>query len=718
MKTKLAFSSCRLLILLLVLSAGCINNEKGLIDEHDRHKTWQVYGGDLKGTHYSELNQINRKNVQQLEVAWRYQMDDMRTEPPSTIQCNPIIIDGIMYLSTPGLKAVALEATTGREVWKFDPWAGEKGGGLNRGLTYWRSGKEQRVFYSAGSYLYALNTSTGEPIPEFGEGGRIDLRRGLDRDELQSVGSSTPGIIYKDFLILGSSVGEGPVPGAPGHIRAFDVRTGERKWIFHTIPQPGEFGYETWSPDSWKKNGGANSWSGFSLDSKRGFVFFGTGSPSYDHWGGNRVGQNLFGNCVMALNAETGQRVWHFQAVHHDLWDYDLPCAPTLVTLTKDGKEIEAVAQPTKMGHLFVLDRDTGAPIFPVTEKTVPQSDIPGEVSWPTQPFPIPALQYARQGFNDEDITDLNPEATKYVTDTTKDMLKGALFIPPSLKPVIMFPQFNGGSEWPGAAFDPETNTLIVNASNEAEWISMVPTKGETTLGALGQQMIQTICANCHVESKGQIKGALIKPLGDLNKRMTKDQVLSLLETGKGQMPSFKAFSDTEKKAIVAWLFHLNENEKVSTSDLKNNWRNQIPYLSTGHWDFRDPEGYPINKRPWGTLNSIDLSSGKIKWQVPLGTYPKLEAQGLEATGTFNIGGSVVTAGGLIFIGASMDERLHAFDKDTGALLWEYQMEAGGYATPSTFEVDGRQYIVIAAGGGGKPGTKPGNGYYCFALPK
>jgi quinoprotein glucose dehydrogenase len=705
--------------LMVVLLLGCSDfGAKDEVDTRNSFRSWEVYGGDLKGTHYSELDQVNRDNVAQLQVAWRYHTRDTKKNIQTAIQCNPIIIDRTIYITTPKMRAIALNAKTGSELWVFNPWDGdeEEGFGMSRGLTYWQNGEDQRLFYGVGYFLYALNAKTGRPILEFGKEGRIDLRKGLGRQEMPHASSRTPGIVYKNTIIIGSAVGEGPTPGAPGHIRAYDVLTGKRKWIFHTIPKPGEFGYETWSPDSWKTNGGANNWSSFTMDSERGIVYFGTGSPSYDHWGGNRLGDNLFGNCIMALDAETGERVWHFQVVHHDLWDFDIPCAPTLVTIMKDGEKVDALAQPTKMGHLFLLNRENGQPIFPINEKTVPQSTLPGEKSSPTQPFPISSLIYTQQDFDEGDITDLNEKATEYVTEALKGISPADMFTPPGLQPTVMLPQFNGGSEWPGAAFDPATNTLIINASSEAEWISMVKSKTEreTTMGELGQHLYSTSCTSCH--AMNQI-GLSMPNLQGIKSRMTKSEFADLLENGRGQMPSFKTLSDIDKKAIMAWAFEEGEDEKVVLEEDEDNWRNEIPYVGTGHWDFRDPEGFPVNKRPWGTLNAIDLNQGKIKWQVPLGTYPELEAKGLKPTGTFNIGGPVVTAGGLIFIGAAMDERMHAYDKDTGALLWEFQMDAGGYATPSTYEIDGRQYIVIAAGGGGKPGTKTGDSYYCFALP-
>lgn len=683
---------------------------------------WRYYNGDLGGTKYSDLDQIHTGNVQDLELVWRFRVPDFVEGKNTTLQFNPLMVNGVLYLATVGQKIVAVKPDTAEPIWTFDPYQGSGATGKTRAILYWENGDGRRIFYGVANGYYCLDADTGELVESFADGGRLDLTKNLDHDGItRRYDTRGPGVIYKDLLILGGSVGEGPGQANPGHIRAFDVRTGERKWIFHTVPHPGEFGYESWSPDSYKYVGGANAWGGLTLDPDRGIVFMGTGSATYDHWGGNRVGDNLFANCVLALDAKTGERLWHFQTVHHDLWDYDLPTAPTLIKLFKDGKEIDAVAQPSKMGHLFVLDRETGEPIFGVEERSVERSEIPGEYTAATQPFPLKPAAYTDQHFTLDDVTDLNPEARAYVLEQLKDFKLGPIFTPPRFQKLVMLPQFNGGSEWPGAAFDPTDNTLYINSSNEAEWISMREAKieDEIALPALGERIYQAVCSNCHnLNSGGSLNGIELPALRSVKDRLSREEVMKVITEGRGQMPSWTSFLDVEQEAILAFLFDERHEEKVNTENLQFTWTGNIPYLSTGHHDFHDPEGYPINKRPWGQLHAIDMNTGDFKWSVPLGTYQALEDQGYPPTGTFNIGGPVVTTGGLIFIGATLDARFRAFDKSTGKELWHYQMEGSGYATPSTFTYEGRQYVVIAGGGGSIHQTPSSDSYYCFALPQ
>jgi len=697
--------------------AGCSQDQDAAHSDVD----WPIYNGDWGGTKYSSLDQINKDNVGELELLWRYRVDDAGDGRSTVLQTNPMVVDGIVYLASAGAKLIAIDLHTRETLWVHRPPDDLRGAARVRGVTFWQDGDDRRIYYGSGVSLFAVNADTGQLVEAFGQGGKIDLRKGLDADhDSRRVSSRAPGVIYKDTLVLGTSVGEGPHQAAPGHIRGYDVRTGEQRWIFHTVPHPGEYGHETWSAESYKTVGGANAWGGLTLDQERGIVFAGTGSATYDHWGGNRLGDNLFANSVLALDAETGERIWHFQTVHHDLWDYDLPTPPTLVSLYKDGELIDAVAQPSKMGHVFVLDRVTGEPIFGVEERPVPPSVIPGETSSPTQPFPILPPPLTKQSFTLDEVTDLSEEASAYVLNELEGMVMGDIFDPPSFEKLVIMPQFNGGMEWPGAAYDPQSHTLIVNTNNEAEWHSMeaAGSSDELTPYALGRKIARSVCARCHGVASEGIPGVADTPgMLDVADRLTKDDVRTLLQEGRGQMPTFAHFSDTEIGAVLAYLFDERGGEPISEESALQ-YAGGIPYLGTGHWDFRDNRGFPINKRPWGMLNSVDLSTGAINWQVPLGTYTELEAEGHSPTGTFNIGGPVITAGGLVFVAGTLDERFRAFDKDTGELLWEFQMDAAGYATPAVFEIDGKQYIVMAGGGGGIPRTRSGDSYYFFGLPE
>lgn len=686
-------------------------------------RDWRVYLGDAASSHYSTLKQIDTKNVQQLEVAWTYHCGDGRAEGRSQIQCNPLIVEGVLYGTTPQLKLIALDAGTGTNLWTYDPFApktGRSATGVNRGLVYWADGKDRRIFFAAGSFLHAIDARTGKLIPTFGRAGEIDLHDGLGRDvsKLQIL-STTPGVIYRDLLILGTRVGEGPAPSAPGHLRAYDVRTGKQRWIFHTIPQPGEVGYETWPPEAWRHAGGANCWTGMAVDEKRGLVFIPTGSAAFDFWGGNRIGANLFANCLLALKADTGERVWHYQFVHHDLWDRDLPAPPNLVTVKHGGQKIDAVAQVTKSGHVFVFNRENGRPLFPIEEQPVPPSDLQGEVAALTQPGPLKPAPFSRQQFTEAEVTDLSPEVHAAVLARLKAVRPHRPFAPPSREGTVIFPGFDGGAEWGGAAVDPGTGVLYVNG-NEMPWIlTMVETTtraGATPLSS-GEQIYKQICAACHgLERKGDPLRNLPTLVG-VEQKFKPADVLQLLDAGKGTMPSFAFLSAAQKQAVVDYLFGKVSEERAAVAGPVGDALGSVPYSHTGYNRFLDTNGHPAVKPPWGTLNAIDLNTGEYVWKTPLGEVPELTKRGVPLTGTENYGGPMVTAGGLVFIAASKDEKFRAFDKRTGKVLWQTSLPAGGYATPSTYSVKGRQYVVVACGGG-KMGTKSGDAYVAFALPR
>ena len=687
---------------------------------------WSTYLGDKASSHFSMLSQITPENVGGLELAWVYRAGGADPNNRSQIQCNPLVIDGVLYGTTPDQQLVAVAADSGREIWRFDP-AKEKGitkAGVNRGVVFWSEGADRRILYGNDHFLHAIDAATGRRIPSFGDGGSIDLKDDLGRDASKlALNATTPGVIFGDLLIMGMRLGEGPAPAAPGHIRAYSVRTGKLAWRFNTIPQPGEVGYETWPPNAYRYIGGVNVWTGFALDEKRGLVFCPTGSAAFDFWGGNRIGQNLFANCLIALDAKTGQRVWHQQLVHHDMWDRDLPAPPNLLTVTRAGKKIDAVAQVTKSGHVFTFDRETGVPIFPIREVPVPASDLQGESAWPTQPLPTKPAPFSRQLFTYDEITNISPESHRAVLERFTKLKPHTPFLPPSREGSIIFPGFDGGAEWGGAAADPD-GILYVNG-NEMAWIlNMVETKksGSEPL-ASGEAIFTQICAACHgIDRKGNV-AQNVPTLHGVEQKLKKADVLALLKTGRGVMPSFGFLSERQQDMVADHVLGAapaaapantgGGREELGGADVLGS----IPYTTTGYNRFLDANGYPAIKPPWGTLNAIDLNTGEYRWRVPLGEFPELTAKGVPPTGTENYGGPVVTAGGLIFIAASRDEYLRAFDRKTGQELWKAKLPAAGYATPATYSVNGRQYIVIACGGG-KIGTKSGDAYLAFALPK
>lgn len=669
-----------------------------------RYTTWSAYGGTPDQIRYSALRQINQRNVKQLRVAWTYDSGES-----GGLQTQPIVADGVLYAYTPSHKTVALGADTGELLWTFD--SGIKGQGANRGVMYWTDGKEKRVFAAVDQYLYALDATTGAPIPTFGSDGRIDLRRDLGRDPAkQSVRLTTPGVVYKDLLIIGGRVSEG-LPASPGDIRAYNVRTGELRWSFHTIPHPGEAGYETWSKDSWQENGGANSWPGMALDEVRGIVYVPTGSAAADFYGANRIGDNLYANCLIALDAATGRRLWHFQFVRHDIWDRDAPSPPNLVTLRRNGRNVDAVAQSTKHGYVFVFDRVSGTPLFPIEYRRFPASDVPGEVAADTQPIPTKPRPFARQILSRDHLTTRTPEASKWALDELARFRNDGAFVPLSLgRQTVIFPGFDGGAEWGGQAFDPATGLYYVNANDLAWTGGLTPAVTATT----GAGLYRQYCASCH---RDDLQGTppQIATLVGVGLRRTRAEITATIRSGAGRMPGFPALSDGHVVAIVDYL--------VTGSDEPTSAPAAPPpqdYRFTGYRKFLDPEGYPAVAPPWGTLSAIDLNSGEFAWQIPLGEYPELAAKGLTNTGSENYGGPIVTAGGLVFIGATnFDRKFRAFDKRTGALLWEALLPFSGNATPATYEVNGRQYVAIAAGGGkDRPGRASGGAYVAFALPR
>jgi glucose dehydrogenase len=763
---------------------------------------WPVYNGGLDGDHYSPLKQINRANVQQLKVAWSFD-----TGEKGGIQDNPLVVGRTLYAYTPAQKVVALDAATGTVKWKFDSGVG--GTQPARGMAYWTDGKEGRLFAGIMNFLYCLDAETGKPIAGFGEDGRIDLRKDLRGDfEQQSVVLTSPGVIYKDMIIVG---GRNPEthPAPPGDIRAFDVHTGKLRWSFHTIPHPGEPGYETWPPEAWKTAGAANNWPGMALDAERGIVYAPTGSAVFDFYGGDRLGNDLYANTILALDANTGKRLWHFQGVHHDIWDRDFPSEPALFTLKRDGKTVEALAQTTKQAYLYLFDRVTGQPLFPIRELPYPASTVPGEVTSPTQPKPDAPEPFVRQRLTEDMLTTRTPEAHDWAVKEFHTFRSDGQFLPLVVgQQTVVFPGFDGGAEWGGPAIDPATDILYVNATEMAWTGGLVPA---THGGSPGEQVYQNQCAMCHGTNRTGAPPAF-PSLVDVLSRLSVEKVTDNVKKGNGRMPSFPNIDDARLNALIEYLrtggpaaggieltsvpamgmtaqapadkagaavyqdkcaiCHGDHMEGIAPSfpmligvggrlskaqivDMVQNGKGVMPptpdlqgadldallrylgvgehsnsqassgeydqekYTFTGYRKFLDPDGYPAISPPWGTLNAIDLKTGKYLWKIALGNYPVLAGKGLKDTGTENYGGPIVTGGGVVFIGATIyDRKFRAFDTRDGKLLWETDLPFSGVATPATYMIDGKQYVVIAASGARDSKGPQGGAYVAFALPK
>ena len=593
----------------------------------DRTKEWNHYGGDAAATRYSLCKQLTAANVKKLKVAWTHKTGDASQRPATNIEATPIVVDGIMYLITARSSVQAIDAVSAKLLWTFQP-GGDSGParrapGVNRGVCYWEEGDDKRVFTTFRDQLWCINAVTGKAVESFGTNGMINLSEQLDHDTPGlSFRHSSPVVAYKDVVITGGGGGDSPYPEAPGHIRGWDAKTGKRRWIFHTVPKPGEFGYETWSPEAYKVVGGTNCWGGMTVDMKRGLVVAGIGSPAYDYYGANRVGDNLFGNCVVALDALTGVRKWHYQIVRHDVWDYDMPCQPALVTMKVNGKMVDAVVQPTKQSFLFVLDRETGKPVYGVEEYPIPPSKIPGEVLAKSQPQPLKPPPLSRIGWQDDWITDISPEAHAHVKKTVEKLESGKLYHPAPIKGGIVHPGFRGGNLWGGCSFDPKRNLVFCSSDESTNWISFHESTESTT----------TV------------------------KYVLKDRIV-----------------------------------------------------------LTDHEGYPGIKPPWGYMTAVDCEKGTFKWRIVNGEFKELTQRGIKKTGTPSHGGSICTAGGLVFMAGTFDRMIRAFDSDSGAILWEYELPAGGFATPMTYEANGKQYVVIAAAGG-KSGSPASDEYIAFSL--
>jgi len=701
---------------------------------------WDQYGGSSDSMQYSALAEINTNNVTQLQRAWFYPVPG----DPERLAFNPLIVDNVMYVSGVRGVLVALDAATGKELWMSTLQTPD------RGLAYWESKdrSDRRLILTASNGIREADARTGQQIMTFGAKGFVDMRIGSPRRNGGPNGS--PGRVFENLIIVGSNVGEG-YGSPPGDIRAYDVVSGKLVWTFHTIPRPGEYGYETWPEDAFRYAGGANTWGDITLDEKNGIVFLPTGSPTHDLYGGDRQGNNLFGNCLLALDARTGKRLWHFQVVHHDLWDYDNTASPKLLTVTHNGKPVDIVAQAGKTGFVYVFERKTGAPLWPIEERPVPKSEIPGEFSSPTQPIPTKPPPFARQSMTPEEVNPfVSPEEQETLKQLVREAANQGVFTPSShLRPHIQFPGAWGGANWGSTAGDPQTGMLFVRSLEMISYRKMsLVTPASTGGGGRGQgaaplgpreQEGQTTymqrCTGCH--GPGQMPMRSITVIGSPVFR-------SIVRQGVNAMPAFAAstISNDALAALESYLMSLptSDEQAGNPSEIRlpqNPNRYQGPptrYGGSFSAGWYTSNGYPASGPPWSQLVAYDLNEGTIKWRVADGMAPGLADKGLKTTtGTVRPrNGPVVTAGGLVFLANSQDRSLRAFDKETGRLVWEHELEANPEGIPAVYQVNGRQYIAFAVGAswgdGGDPvwrnplhrkqGKIEAQGYHVFALPE
>ncbi len=687
------------------------------------YASWSDYGGSADAAQYSSLKRIDRSNVDRLQVAWSYSTGDHER-----YFFAPIVAHGAAFVLAHDSSIAAIDAATGEEVWTHPAEPGATAI-TNRGINYWESadGSDRRLFYAANHFLIALDARTGKTIPDFGAGGRVNLKEGLGRDpdSFTIVQSYSPGRVFENLLILGSATNEG-YGSAPGDIRAYDARTGELAWSFHTIPHPGELGYDTWPPDAWKTVGGANVWTEMSLDAKRGILYAPVASAKYNFYGADRSGSNLFSNSLVALNARTGERIWHFQLVHHDIWDYDPATAPKLLTIQHDGKAVDVVAQATKQGFVFVFNRETGEPIWPIEERPVPQgTEMPRETLWPTQPFPTKPEPFARQRFT---VEDLNPyldeqDRERYRKDILSARNEG-LFTPPGRGKTIQMPGNNGGANWGGGAVDPTKGWLYVVSKDHPAMLELepdaeqqIPPPGEPALRS--RYLYDVHCSQCHSVEKGEDARARLS-LAGVGETLSADRIAGIIRQGEGPMPSFGSLPAADVKLLVKFLEDPSKAPVIERPD-----RGQLAdsaRFTSGFGLMRASNGLSPIGPPWSSLTAYDLNAGVIKWKIPLGDVPFLAAKGIHGTGSsYPKVGPVVTAGGLIFTG-TRDKKVRAFDAATGKMLWEHELDAALEGIPAVYEVDGREFVLFCAGaqaGLTRETEEPIRGaYVAFALPQ